>query len=49
MLGNDGAAFQLVFALEAAAFVVAALLAVKATGGAAVRASMAKREGKVFA
>lgn len=49
MLGNDGAAFQLVFALEAAAFVLAALLAVKATGGAAVRASMAKREGKVFA
>ena len=48
-LGDDGAAFQLVFAIEAAAFVLAALLAVKATGGAAVRASMANREREVFA
>lgn len=39
MLGEDGAAFQLVFAIEAAAFVCAALLAIKATGAAAVRAS----------
>ncbi|MFN4019799.1 MAG: BCD family MFS transporter [Erythrobacter sp.] len=39
MLGDDGAAFQLVFAIEAAAFVGAALLAIKATGAAAVRAS----------
>jgi BCD family chlorophyll transporter-like MFS transporter len=46
MLGEDGAAFQLVFGLEAAAFVLAALLAIKATGAAAVRASVAqdKRE-----
>jgi BCD family chlorophyll transporter-like MFS transporter len=48
-LGEDGAAFQLVFAIEAAAFVLAALLAVKATGGAAVRASMANREREVYA
>ena len=39
-LENDGAAFQVVFAVEAAAFVLAALLAVKATGGAAMRAAM---------
>lgn len=45
VLGADGAAFQLVFAIEAAAFVIAAALAVKATGGEAVRASMAKRNG----
>ena len=38
-LGDDGAAFQLVFGIEAAAFVCAALLAIKATGAAAVRAS----------
>jgi BCD family chlorophyll transporter-like MFS transporter len=48
-LGDDGAAFQLVFAIEAAAFVIAALLAVKATGGAAVRASMATRKREQFA
>jgi MFS transporter, BCD family, chlorophyll transporter len=36
-LGADGAAFQLVFGIEAAAFVLAAILAVKATGGAAMR------------
>jgi BCD family chlorophyll transporter-like MFS transporter len=48
-LGDDGAAFQLVFAIEAAAFVIAALLAVRATGGAAVRASMATREREQFA
>ena len=49
MLGADGAAFQLVFAIEAAAFVLAAMLAIKATGGAAVRASLAKRERELFA
>lgn len=48
-LGNDGAAFRLVFAIEAAAFVIAALLAIKATGGAAVRAGMATREREQFA
>ena len=48
-LGDDGAAFQLVFGIEATAFVIAALLAVKATGGAAVRASMAHRKEEVFA
>jgi BCD family chlorophyll transporter-like MFS transporter len=48
-LGDDGAAFQLVFAIEAAAFVIAAVLAVRATGGAAVRASMAGREREQFA
>jgi BCD family chlorophyll transporter-like MFS transporter len=36
-LGNDGSAFQMVFAIEAAAFVLAAFLAIKATGGAALR------------
>jgi MFS transporter, BCD family, chlorophyll transporter len=36
-LGNDGSAFQVVFAIEAAAFVLAAFLAIKATGGAALR------------
>lgn len=46
-LGDDGAAFQLVFAIEAAAFVMAALLAVKATGGAALR--MATRDREQFA
>ncbi len=34
-LGADGPAFQLVFAIEAAAFVAAAALAIKATGSAA--------------
>ncbi len=48
-LGNDGAAFQLIFMIEAAAFVLAAILAIKATGGAALRAGMAKREREVFA
>jgi BCD family chlorophyll transporter-like MFS transporter len=43
MLGDDGAAFQLVFAVEAGAFVLAALLAIKATGGAAIRASAAQQ------
>lgn len=49
MLGNDGAAFQLVFAIEAAAFVLAAILAIRATGGAAMRASMRHSEREVFA
>jgi BCD family chlorophyll transporter-like MFS transporter len=45
LLGEAGAAFQLIFAIEAGAFVLAALLAVKATGGAAMRASRETREG----
>ena len=48
-LGTDGAAFQLVFAIEAGAFVLAAILAVKATGGAAMRAGVARQERGVFA
>ena len=48
-LGNDGAAFQLVFGLEAAAFVLAALLAVKATGAAAMRAGATQGEREVYA
>jgi len=53
-LETDGAAFQLVFAVEAAAFVLAAILAVKATGGAAVRAATTIQErpdraGEMFA
>ena len=49
-LGDDGAAFQLVFGIEAAAFLLAALLAVKATGAGAVRASIAAgREREQFA
>jgi BCD family chlorophyll transporter-like MFS transporter len=47
LLGEVGAAFQLIFAIEAGAFVLAALLAVKATGGAAMRASRKTREGPV--
>lgn len=50
VLGDDGAAFHLVFAAEAGAFVLAALLAVTATGAAAVRtASIATREREQFA
>jgi MFS transporter, BCD family, chlorophyll transporter len=53
-LDTDGAAFQLVFAIEASAFVIAAVLAVKATGGAAIRAVQAHehrpaRPGEMFA
>ncbi len=48
-LATDGAAFQVVFMIEAAAFLLAAILAIKATGGAAVRASMTKRDGEIFA
>jgi BCD family chlorophyll transporter-like MFS transporter len=48
-LGDDGAAFQLVFAIEAAAFLLAAVLAVKATGGAALRSSIVKAQGEVLA
>ncbi len=44
-LGDVGAAFQLVFAIEAGAFVLAAILAVTATGGAAMHASLIKRNG----
>lgn len=48
-LGADGPAFQLVFAIEAVAFVIAAILAVKATDGAAMRAGMIKQDREVFA
>jgi BCD family chlorophyll transporter-like MFS transporter len=49
ILGDDGAAFQLVFALEAAAFVLAAMLAVKATAAAAMRAGAGQEKREVFA
>jgi len=49
LLGDVGAAFQLVFAVEAGAFVCAALLAVKATGRAAIHASQGHREREQFA
>jgi BCD family chlorophyll transporter-like MFS transporter len=54
VLETDGAAFQLIFAIEAAAFVLAAILAVRATGGAAVRAATTNQErpdraGEMFA
>ena len=48
-LASDGAAFQLVFMIEAAAFVLAAILAVKATGGAAIQAGIARQEREIFA
>lgn len=48
-LGDDGDAFQLIFSIEAAAFLVAAILAVKATGGAAMRASIRHSEREQFA
>ncbi|MHA7819727.1 MAG: BCD family MFS transporter [Erythrobacter sp.] len=48
--GSDGPAFQLVFALEGALFVVAAWLAVRATQRGIVRESATKeREAEVFA
>jgi BCD family chlorophyll transporter-like MFS transporter len=48
VLGETGAAFQAVFAVEAAAFVWAGLLAVKATGAAAIAQSgkPSVRDGK---
>lgn len=49
VLGEDGAAFQAVFAVEAGAFVLAALLAVKATGAGAIRASARHTEREQFA
>jgi len=48
-LGDDGAAFQLIFSIEAAAFLCAAMLAIRATGGAAMRASIRHTEGEQFA
>ncbi len=48
-LGADGAAFQLVFAVEAGAFVLAAILAIKATGSAAMRAGAAQANREVYA
>ncbi|MDP5103391.1 MAG: BCD family MFS transporter, partial [Erythrobacter sp.] len=48
-MGDDGSAFQLVFTIEAAAFLLAAILAIRATGGAAVRASMARQDREMFA
>ena len=49
LLGDVGAAFQMVFAVEAGAFVLAALLAIKATGAGAIRASMNTEDREVFA
>ncbi|MBI1402605.1 MAG: MFS transporter [Porphyrobacter sp.] len=49
LLGADGAAFQLVFAVEAAAFLLAALLAIKATGPEAMRAGAQRETREVFA
>jgi BCD family chlorophyll transporter-like MFS transporter len=49
LLGEVGAAFQLVFAVEAAAFVCAAVLAVRATGLAAIRASAGPVQKEQFA
>lgn len=49
LLADDGAAFQLVFGIEAAAFLCAAILAIRATGGAAMRASMKHSEREQFA
>ncbi|SHN51605.1 BCD family MFS transporter [Erythrobacter sanguineus] len=48
-LVDDGAAFQLVFSIEAAAFLLAAVLAVKATGAAAMRAGVQEVKREVFA
>lgn len=48
-LGDDGAAFQLVFAIEAAAFVLAAVLAIKATGAPAMRAVTVEAKREVYA
>jgi BCD family chlorophyll transporter-like MFS transporter len=48
-LGADGPAFQLIFGIEAAAFLFAAILAIKATGGAAMRAGMTRQDREVFA
>ena len=48
-LGDDGNAFQLIFSIEAAAFLAAAILAIRATGGAAMRASMKHTEREQFA
>ena len=48
-LASDGAAFQLIFTIEAAAFVLAAILAIRATGGAALRAGLATPERELFA
>lgn len=48
-LADDGSAFQLVFMIEAAAFVLAAILAIRATGGAAMRAGMARQDRELFA
>ncbi|MCM0000783.1 MAG: BCD family MFS transporter [Erythrobacter sp.] len=47
-LRDDGAAFQLVFGIEAAAFLLAALLAIRATGGAAMRASIKHSQREQF-
>lgn len=48
-LGDDGAAFQLIFGIEAAAFLLAAILAIRATGGAAMRASIKHSQREQFA
>ncbi|WP_296717281.1 BCD family MFS transporter [Erythrobacter sp.] len=48
-LGDDGTAFQLIFSIEAAAFLAAAILAIRATGGAAMRAGIANTQREQFA
>lgn len=48
-LADDGSAFQLIFMIEAAAFVLAAILAIRATGGAAMRASIKHSQREQFA
>ncbi|RNJ63740.1 MAG: MFS transporter [Porphyrobacter sp. IPPAS B-1204] len=49
VLGDQGQAFQMIFSIEAAAFVLAAILAVKATGGAAINAGAAHQKREVYA
>ena len=49
VLGDQGQAFQMIFSIEAAAFVLAAILAVKATGGAAMNAGAAHEKREVYA
>ena len=49
VLGDQGQAFQMIFSIEAAAFVLAAILAVKATGGAAMNAGAVHETREVYA
>ena len=49
VLGDQGQAFQLIFSIEAAAFVLAAILAVRATGGTAMKAGAAYETREIYA